>query len=104
MSWIVMWKPRAVKERDRLDVRVRERILDAIERYAESGAGDVVPLRGSLAGEWRLKVGKWRVRFELEESTGILWVLHVLPRDKAYGVREPAKEFSEAIGQEVPVS
>lgn len=95
MSWTVLWKPRAVKEREKLDVSVRQRIVEAIERYADSGLGDVKPLTGSFRGEFRLKVGKWRVRFRLEEETGIMRILHVLPRDKAYEVREPESEFSE---------
>jgi mRNA-degrading endonuclease RelE of RelBE toxin-antitoxin system len=91
--WTVRWTPRAAKERDRLDARVRERVLDAIQRYAESGVGDAIQLKGR--DDWRLKVGKWRILFRPAKETGILWILHVLPRDKAYEVREPAEEFGE---------
>lgn len=96
MIWEVRWTRRAAKERDRLDARVRERVLNAIERYAETGLGDAIQLKGR--DEWRLKVGKWRVLFRPESETGILWIRHVLPRDKAYGVREPMEEFGQPAG------
>jgi mRNA interferase RelE/StbE len=95
--WEVRWTRRAAKERDRLDARVRERVLDAIQRYAEAGLGDAIQLKGR--DEWRLKVGKWRVLFRPEAETSILWIRHVLPRDKAYGVREPVGAFSREQGQ-----
>jgi mRNA interferase RelE/StbE len=77
------WKPRAEKDRDRLDARMRARVLAAIERYAETGEGDVRALRGSR-GELRLRVGDWRVRFALDFETATMVVLHVLPRGSAY--------------------
>lgn len=98
MIWTVRWTPRAAKERDRLDARVRERVLDAVLRYADSGVGDAIRLKGR--DDWRLKVGKWRVLFRPENETGTLWILHVLPRDKAYGVREPESEFGEDYDDE----
>lgn len=95
MIWTVRWTSRAEKDRGRLDSKVRKRILEAIHRYAESGVGDVIRLKEPFHDEWRLSVGKWRVRFRLDEKERILLVLHVLPRDKAYGVREPAEGFGK---------
>jgi mRNA-degrading endonuclease RelE of RelBE toxin-antitoxin system len=95
----VDWTPRALKEAKRLDTKVRERVVEAIDGYAETGVGDVKPLKGSLEGQLRLKVGKWRVLFLLEEEAGVMSILHVLPRDRAYRVREPAEKFGHvAVG------
>lgn len=57
-------------------------ILEAIARYATTGAGRVKPLSGDLAGLLRLRVGNHRVIFEETAETVI--VHHVLDRRDAY--------------------
>jgi mRNA interferase RelE/StbE len=56
------------------------RIIGKITRYADTGAGDVTPLRG-LAGK-RLWVGEYRVLFEEDEDT--ITITRVAPRGKVY--------------------
>jgi len=57
-------------------------VLAALERMADDpGRSDIAKLRGQDA-EWRLRVGRWRVRFVLDAAT--IDVLRVLPRDRAY--------------------
>jgi mRNA interferase RelE/StbE len=46
-------------------------------------AGDVVRL-ADVQDEWRLRVGDWRVRFTRDRDTGVIQVLRVLPRGRAY--------------------
>lgn len=36
------------------------------------------------AEEWRLRVGDWRVRFVRDSETGVVYVVRVLPRGRAY--------------------
>jgi mRNA interferase RelE/StbE len=48
----------------RRDPRLVARLRAALNRYAETGAGDVKPLEG-MPGR-RLRVGSWRVIFDLE--------------------------------------
>jgi len=81
MSRAVKWTSRAEHDLARLDRRTRERIRQAIYRLAEEGRGDVRPVERT-EGEWRLRVGRWRVRFTLQG--GALVVLRVLPRGSAY--------------------
>ena len=57
-----------------------KRIMAKIERYAETGAGDVAQLVGSPA--FRLRVGDFRVIFE-ESETGIV-VTKIGPRGEVY--------------------
>ncbi len=52
-------------------------------RYAESGAGDVKALKGHV-GEYRLRVGDWRVLFALDASQGQIVVQRVRHRREAY--------------------
>ena len=84
MTWQVGWSPRALKDVEKLEKRTRERIVSSIERYAATGAGDVLQLAGVEPPEWRLRVGDWRVRFQKDPAGATLLILRVLPRDKAY--------------------
>jgi mRNA interferase RelE/StbE len=72
-------------ERDLAEVPAgqRGRIREAIERLADTGHGDVKKLQGR-DGEWRLRVGSWRVIFKLEQGRLVVLVLRVLPRRDAY--------------------
>lgn len=84
MSWQLDWAGEAQRDLKRCDRQTRERLVEAIEAFARdgTGAGSVKKLQGS--NEFRLRVGKWRIRFELEKERRVLRVLHVLKRDEAY--------------------
>lgn len=83
MSWAIVWAPRAEKDREALDAVTARRVLRSVERFAASGHGDVKRLAG-LPGEYRLRVGDWRVRFTLDMGLRLMTVLRVLPRGSAY--------------------
>ncbi len=59
------------------------RILLALTRLAETGAGDIKRLEGPLHGTMRLRVGPWRVRYRYVE-TGRALVLAIEKRGDAY--------------------
>ena len=84
MRWQVSWSERAIRDADRLDPQVRQRLLAALDRYAADEHGDVLRLEAVEPPEWRLRVGAWRIRFRRDPATKILLILRVLPRDKAY--------------------
>jgi mRNA interferase RelE/StbE len=84
VTYRVEWKPRALKDADKLDHKTRERVLAALERLAETGHGAVTKLTDVNPPEYRLQVGDWRVRYGLDPTARILTVLRVLPRGKAY--------------------
>lgn len=67
----------------RLSAAVATRILQAITRFAETEYGDVVRLRGT-DDEYRLRVGDWRVRFQIGDSSEVMEIMRVLPRGRAY--------------------
>ena len=69
-----------MKTLKRLPRQERERLLDAI---ATLPAGDVRPLQG-LPGEWRLRVGDWRVRFRRDDDGRVMDVVLVAARGSAY--------------------
>jgi mRNA-degrading endonuclease RelE of RelBE toxin-antitoxin system len=58
-----VFAPRARRDLRRLDPPMQRRVVE---------------------DEWRLRVGDWRVRFTRERDTGVIQVLRVLPRGRAY--------------------
>jgi hypothetical protein len=76
-----------------------QRVGTSLDRYVETGHGDVKPIIDSAEGEQRLRVGKIRLFFI--ERDDVLEVTGVLPRDKAYRAREVPVPFgtSEATVQ-----
>lgn len=65
-----------------LDRPVALRIAGAIHRFATTGAGNVLGLRGIHPPEFRLRVGDWRVRFH--DHGDWIDVLRVRNRRDAY--------------------
>jgi len=82
--WRVEFTPSARKDLRRLDRPVQQRIVHALDRLAagERLSGDIRRLAGST--EYRLRVGDWRVRFELDGDRLLITVVRVLPRGRAY--------------------
>ena len=60
-----------------------ERVLRAMEGFAAAGLGDVKALKGALRGRYRLRVGKWRVFFSLDQPGNVV-VTEVDNRGQAY--------------------
>ncbi len=59
------------------------RIIRALEAFADFGRGHVKALKGGMKGQYRLRVGKLRAFFRLEEQNGIV-ITHVDNRGQAY--------------------
>jgi mRNA-degrading endonuclease RelE of RelBE toxin-antitoxin system len=57
-------------------------VKQAVERFADTGAGNVKRLQGVDPPEYRLRVGDYRVRFHLESET--IRLLQVRNRREAY--------------------
>ena len=84
MNWTVVWAAAAEREFGKLDADVRLRVHISIRRYAAESLGDVRRLQGITPPEYRLRVGKWRVRFTLDHHSRTMQMLHVLRRDDVY--------------------
>ncbi|MBA3866153.1 MAG: type II toxin-antitoxin system RelE/ParE family toxin [Solirubrobacterales bacterium] len=82
-AWSIEYERRARKDLGRLDPTVRRRVLASIERFAtDPSAADVRRLSGRAG--YRLRVGDWRVLFELDSVRRKIVVDRVLPRGRAY--------------------
>jgi mRNA interferase RelE/StbE len=78
----VLFRPQAARDLERLEGRDRDQVEEAIERFAQTGSGDVKRLVNEDR-QLRLRVGDWRVRF-VYESPDIIRILHIRHRREAY--------------------
>ncbi len=81
----IAYSSTALKSRRRLPADLRKRLSAKIEALARDRHGrqpQVRPLKGLDA--YRLRVGDWRVLYELDEDTQTLVVLDIRKRKEAY--------------------
>jgi mRNA interferase RelE/StbE len=78
----VEWTETALEDMAALDKGIARRVKQAVERFADTGAGNVKRLQGIDPPEYRLRVGDYRVRFHLDDET--VQVLRVRNRREAY--------------------
>lgn len=83
MSFKVEWSSRALKQARRLDDITRARVLAAINKFAASGQGDVKRLQGTT-NVYRLRVGDWRILFEVDAAMGRISIEAVKNRGEAH--------------------
>ncbi len=88
MSWKIEVKPNAEKQYLRLDKTTKKRIKESLYKleYSEDPffLKNVKALTGELKGDYRLRVGKWRILFSSDKQNKILHVYAILPRGDAY--------------------
>lgn len=81
MTYQIEFKPRALKDLQSLPKAIQRRLLARIEGLANDLAGDVKQLT-DFTPEYRLRVGDYRVLFEVEETKVVIY--RVLHRKDAY--------------------
>lgn len=68
----------------RMPQRDRAAVAGALDRLSEeSGNVDIRKLEGR-ENEWRMRVGRWRVRFTYEDDSDAILILRILDRRDAY--------------------
>lgn len=82
MKYAVELKPRAVKDLQRIQKRDASRIADAIDRLGDDLSGDVKRLT-NFSLEYRLRIGQYRILFEIEEQNRII-IYRIIHRREAY--------------------
>ena len=83
MSYSIQIKSSAVKELHRVNTEDRSRIVTAIERLKENpylGAA----LKGNLTGLRKLRVGAYRIVYEIQQDELIVLVVRIAHRSEAY--------------------
>lgn len=81
MQYQIEFKPEAIKHLEQFTVNIRERIISKIEAMQDDLQGDVKRLT-NFTPEYRLRVSNYRVLFELEEQT--IMIYRVKHRSQAY--------------------
>lgn len=81
MNYDLRFKPRSVKDLKKLPAELRRRIIEKVEEMTEDLAGDVKQLT-NFTPEYRLRVGDYRVLFEIEGNTIVVY--RVRHRREAY--------------------
>jgi len=77
----IQFKPKAVRDIEGLPSRMRARVLARIEEMSNDLKGDVKRLT-NFTPEYRLRIGDYRVLFEIEEETIIIY--RIRHRREAY--------------------
>ena len=78
----VVWTKPAQRDVGSLSADVTQRVIAAVDRFAETGHGDVERLKGEHPPTLRLRVGDYRVRFRI--AGGEMLVLGVGHRRDVY--------------------
>jgi len=81
MKYDIQFKPKAVKDIEDLPSRMQARMLARIEEMSNDLKGDVKRL-ANFTPEYRLRIGDYRVLFEIEEETIIIY--RIRHRREAY--------------------
>ena len=79
---LVVDKP-ARKELEDIPLKKRVKILSALKEFCETNKGNIETIK-PFTGEYRLRVGDYRVRFAIDYARDELIVLHVFIRGAAY--------------------
>jgi mRNA interferase RelE/StbE len=86
--WGVELSKSSLKALKSLSEKVASRILDRVEEFGDIENPlrhkDVRALEGKLRGFYRLRVGRYRVIFELDRENKRIGVLAIVPRGKGY--------------------
>jgi len=81
MEYDLLFGNRALKDLRKLDKRSSKRIIDKIEALTNDLSGDVKKLTDH-SPQYRLRVGDFRVLFDLDENT--IFIQRVLNRRESY--------------------
>ena len=87
-AWGVELSRSSLRALERLEKKAATRLLDRLEELAAlenpTRHKDVRSLEGDLQGRYRLRVGEYRVIFELDTENRRIGLLAVVPRGKGY--------------------
>lgn len=79
----VAWEPQAAEQFERLPERIKSRVIGIIERLGHwPDVSEAKPLRGGLAGHYRIRTGDYRLQFRVSGS-GVI-IERVGHRDRFY--------------------
>ncbi len=76
---------RVEKEISTLPRRTRERVIQAIKKLSDAPRQQGArKLSGEMRGAWRIRIGDYRVIYDIDDDQEIVTILAVLHRREAY--------------------
>ncbi len=84
MSYIILISKSVQKQIDNLPNQIRNRVIKKIQSLAqEPRPSDMVKLKG-YTEEYRIRIGNYRVRYEIDDSSQIIRLLQCKHRRDVY--------------------
>jgi mRNA interferase RelE/StbE len=74
----------AIKERDRLDAQIRSRIDDVLRQLPENPRPAGVKKLSGRSHDWRIRVGDYRILYEIDDADMVVTVWRIRHRRQAY--------------------
>ena len=84
MSYRIVITATAIKERKRLDIENRQRIDTALKHLAEAARPPGTKKLAGSQNDWRIRVGNYRILYEIDERNDMITVWRIAHRRKAY--------------------
>jgi mRNA interferase RelE/StbE len=78
------WRPSARKELNRLDRQVAARILRAVGELTNDPRPPGVTRLTGIDGLWRIRVGDYRIVYEIQDGELIVHIVRVAHRSAVY--------------------
>ena len=87
MTYRVILAPSAARQLRKLDPQARRRVQAAVDLLAEDPRPPAATRLVGGAGEWRVRIGDYRVVYEIEDERLLVLVVAVGHRREVYGTR-----------------
>ena len=88
MNWKIEIKPSAEKQYLKLDKTTKQRIKKALQELEQNANPllhqSVRQLTGRLKGDYRIRIGDWRILFTPDRVANIIYIYAILHRGDAY--------------------
>ncbi|MBD3191659.1 MAG: type II toxin-antitoxin system RelE/ParE family toxin [Candidatus Heimdallarchaeota archaeon] len=72
MTFEMVLTQRAVKDLDKLEEKVKERIISTLKEYNENPFSHAKKLTNPKLGSYRFKIGDYRVVFDIDTNTIVI--------------------------------
>lgn len=81
----VVFLPKALEDLSKLDKSIVKRIINRIEWFSENIENAFpTPLKSRLSGFYKLRIGDWRVIYEISKKAGTIFIHKIGHRKDIY--------------------
>ena len=81
----VVFLPNALDGLSKLDKSTAKRIINRIEWFSENIEGvSPIPLKSKLSGFYKLRIGDWRVIYEISKKANTIYIYKIGHRRDIY--------------------